>query len=92
MSSELAPRHDAPSHDDPPPVYKSNLEEFEREGNPRLPFLLTYREVKLLGIAGVRPSIYPVTRPLLIPRPSFLQVGFFLDGTQNIFLCALASI
>ena len=58
MSSESAPRHDPPSHSDRPVVHKSNLEEFEREGEARPPFILSYREVKLLGIAGVRmPSV-----------------------------------
>lgn len=50
---------DAPSHDDRPAVHKSNLEDFEREADVRLPFLLSYREVKLLGIAGVR-AHFPV--------------------------------
>lgn len=68
MSSESAPRHEPPSYTDRPTVYRSNLEEFEREGEARLPFLLSYREVKLLGIAGVRPSLHPslITRPVLI--------------------------
>ncbi|KAI0744308.1 major facilitator superfamily domain-containing protein [Daedaleopsis nitida] len=44
---------DAPSHEDRPAVHKSKLEDFEREADVRLPFLLSYREVKLLGIAGV---------------------------------------
>ncbi|KAJ7511641.1 major facilitator superfamily domain-containing protein [Mycena galericulata] len=32
---------------------RRGLEEFEREGDGKLPFILTYTEVKLLGIAGV---------------------------------------
>ncbi|KAI0762151.1 MFS general substrate transporter [Trametes elegans] len=47
------PERSAPAHSDHPPTHKSNLEEYEREGDVRLPFLLSYREVKLLGIAGV---------------------------------------
>ena len=66
------------------PRYRSNLEEFEREGEARPPFILSYREVKLLGIAGVRPSESerpgPLTRPVLTSFPSRPQVGFFLDG------------
>lgn len=33
------------------------LEEYERETEGRLPFYLTTREVKLLGIAGVSPRL-----------------------------------
>jgi hypothetical protein len=32
---------------------RSRLEEFDEEDDGRLPFYLTYTEVKLLGIAGV---------------------------------------
>ena len=74
MSSESAPRHDPPSYSDRPVVHKSNLEEFEREGEARPPFILSYREVKLLGIAGVRPTESerpgPLTRPVLTSFPS----------------------
>ena len=35
---------------------KSGLEEVERDDDKRLPFLLTKVEIKLLGIAGVRPA------------------------------------
>ncbi|KAI0322068.1 major facilitator superfamily domain-containing protein [Amylostereum chailletii] len=35
------------------PRFKSSLEEYERDGEDRPPFVLTYTEVKLLGIAGV---------------------------------------
>ncbi|KAI0060473.1 MFS general substrate transporter [Artomyces pyxidatus] len=35
------------------PPYRSALEEFEDEGADRPPYILTYTEVKLLGIAGV---------------------------------------
>ena len=41
---------------------KGGLEEYEREDSSRYPFLLSYRECKLLGIAGVR------TPHLLSPR------------------------
>ncbi len=51
-----AHKSEAPANDEQHVVHKSNLEDFEREGEVRYPFLLSYREVKLLGIAGVRPS------------------------------------
>lgn len=52
------------------------LEEFEREGDERPPFILSYAEVKLLGIAGVKfASLFSL--PVLTSDP---QVGFFLDG------------
>ena len=38
---------------------KGGLEEYEREESSRYPFLLSYRECKLLGIAGVRPTSFP---------------------------------
>ena len=77
-----AHKTDAPANEERPVVYKSNLEDFEREGDVRLPFLLSYREVKLLGIAGVRPSVHHPSHDHLSPPllPS-AQVGFFLDGT-----------
>lgn len=37
-----------------PALAKSRLEEYERDGDHRPVFILTYTEVKLLGIAGVR--------------------------------------
>ena len=66
-----AHKTDAPATEERPVVYKSNLEDFEREGDVRLPFLLSYREVKLLGIAGVRLSTAHHTttsHPSLLPR------------------------
>ena len=39
------------------PRFKSDLEEFERDSSTRPPWILTYTEVKLLGIAGVSGSI-----------------------------------
>ena len=40
------------------PRYRSNLEEFERDTSTRPPWVLTFTEVKLLGIAGV--SVDPI--------------------------------
>jgi PHS family inorganic phosphate transporter-like MFS transporter len=34
---------------------RTALEEYEQSGEGRPPFILTYTEVKLLGIAGVSP-------------------------------------
>ena len=54
-SARASPMHDPHVQDDQSQsgVHHSRLEEFERNAEPRYPFLLTYREVKLLGIAGV---------------------------------------
>ena len=51
--------HRSPSLNTPEPTqdggrFKSNLEEYEMEGDSRLPFILSRTEMKLLGIAGVR--------------------------------------
>ncbi|EJF65579.1 MFS general substrate transporter [Dichomitus squalens] len=81
MSSDSAPRHDAPPHD-PPPVYKSNLEEFEREGDSRLPFLLTYREMKLLGIAGV--GFFLDAYDLFIINPVATMLQYRLYGGHSL--------
>ena len=73
MSAEPAPAQAPPSYEDQQPaVHHSNLEDFEREADVRLPFLLSYREVKLLGIAGVRPLPCLVTRPLFTFPPPLL--------------------
>ncbi len=53
--------------------YQSDLADYELESNSRLPFLLSVPEVKLLGIAGVRPfSIGHTT----ITHVSFSRWGF----------------
>lgn len=53
----------SPTTSDYPPNHHSNLEEYE-ESTGRLPFILTYTEVKLLGIAGVsRLSLPPQSSP-----------------------------
>lgn len=49
MSANLAPTHNAP----PAVEGRSRLEEFERSNDDKPAFVLTYTEVKLLGIAGV---------------------------------------
>ncbi len=50
----------SPTTSDYPPNHHSNLEEYE-ESSGRLPFILTYTEVKLLGIAGVSSFVYATT-------------------------------
>ena len=70
MPSEFAPRHDLPSYTGRPTVYEFNLEGFEREGEASLPFLPSYREVKLLGIAEVCPFLYRCLIPMFISSPS----------------------
>jgi PHS family inorganic phosphate transporter-like MFS transporter len=54
------------------------LDEFEQEGDGRPAFLLTYAEIKLLGIAGVSFLHLKFSLHLLCNK-----VGFFLDGTIN---------
>ena len=51
-SSRSAVNTPEPTHDGS--RYKSNLEEYEMDNDGKPPFILTYPEVKLLGIAGVR--------------------------------------
>jgi hypothetical protein len=58
------------------PRDRGNLEGVEREGDSRPPYLLTYAEVKLLGIAGVCGIDFSSFGPTHI-HP---KVGFFLDG------------
>lgn len=74
-----AHKSEAPANDEQHVVHKSNLEDFEREGDVRYPFLLSYREVKLLGIAGVRPSAicHTTTSHLFVsPRIGWLLLGW----------------
>lgn len=70
---------------------KGGLEDYEREDSGRYPFLLNYRECKLLGIAGVRVTPSPHQR--LASQPLSLQVGFFLDAYDlfiiNVSVCPL---
>lgn len=57
---------------------RTDLSTYELEGEGRPPFVLSFPEVKLLGIAGVR---FHVTRPLEKHDTNLsFQVGFFLDG------------
>ncbi|KAF7333079.1 MFS inorganic phosphate transporter [Mycena venus] len=54
---------------------RAGLEEFEQEGDGRPAFLLTYAEIKLLGIAGVSFLHLKFSLHLLSNK-----VGFFLDA------------
>lgn len=53
---------------------KSALEEYEQSGGGRPPFVLTYAEVKLLGIAGVS-AMSVVCAGHLIYLPGWLFLG-----------------
>ncbi|PIL29712.1 MFS general substrate transporter [Ganoderma sinense ZZ0214-1] len=75
MSAEAVPP--PPSYTDRPAVYKSNLEEFEREGEDRPPFVLSYREVKLLGIAGVGFFLDAYDLFIINPVATMLQYRLF---------------
>jgi hypothetical protein len=56
--------------------YRSDLAEFENETSTRPPFFLTFAEVKLLGIAGVRKSFLTIN-PLAVSEMPLL-LGWFL--------------
>lgn len=59
---------------------RSDLEDFERSDS-RPPFILTYPEVKLLGIAGVS------TLLVWFYHLTCFKVGFFLDGENCARTC-----
>ncbi|KAI0665884.1 MFS general substrate transporter [Trametes maxima] len=77
-------RQDAlvPPHPEHPTAHKSNLEEYEREGDVRLPFLLSYREVKLLGIAGV--GFFLDAYDLFIINPVATMLQYRLYGGHSL--------
>ncbi|KAI0779294.1 MFS general substrate transporter [Fomes fomentarius] len=58
----------------------SNLEDFEREGDVRYPFLLSYREVKILGIAGV--GFFLDAYDLFVINPVATMLQYRLYGGQ----------
>ncbi|KAI8992884.1 MFS general substrate transporter [Trametes punicea] len=82
MSTPVSPEHSAPAHPDRPTTYKSNLEEYEREGDVRLPFLLSYRELKLLGIAGV--GFFLDAYDLFIINPVATMLQYRLYGGHSL--------
>ncbi|PCH40593.1 MFS inorganic phosphate transporter [Wolfiporia cocos MD-104 SS10] len=60
---------------------KSGLEEYEREDDSgRLPFLLTYREVKLLGITGVGFFLDAYDLFIINPVATMLQYRLYNGG------------
>ncbi|KAI0645989.1 MFS general substrate transporter [Trametes meyenii] len=71
-----------PPRSERPTTYKSNLEEYEREGDVRLPFLLSYREVKLLGIAGV--GFFLDAYDLFIINPVATMLQYRLYGGHSL--------
>ncbi|KAI0820053.1 MFS general substrate transporter [Trametes gibbosa] len=78
----LVPEPSAPVHSNHPTTYKSNLEEYEREGDVRRPYLLSYREVKLLGIAGV--GFFLDAYDLFIINPVATMLQYRLYGGQSL--------
>ncbi|RPD54408.1 MFS general substrate transporter [Lentinus tigrinus ALCF2SS1-7] len=80
--TESAQKPEAPANEEQPVVYKSNLEDFEREADVRLPFLLSYREVKLLGIAGV--GFFLDAYDLFIINPVATMLQYRLYGGNEL--------
>ncbi|KAH9859129.1 MFS general substrate transporter [Lenzites betulinus] len=72
----------APVHSDRPTTFKSNLEDYEREGDVRHPYLLSYREVKLLGIAGV--GFFLDAYDLFIINPVATMLQYRLYGGESL--------
>ncbi|TFY51618.1 hypothetical protein EVG20_g10919 [Dentipellis fragilis] len=69
-----------PDSDAPP--YHSTLEDFERFGEDRPPFILTYAEVKLLGIAGV--GFFLDAYDLFIINPVATMLQYRLYGGEKL--------
>lgn len=64
---------------------RTDLSSYEIEGEGRPPFILSYPEVKLLGIAGVR---FCVTR---LPRTSFLTLYSRLVSSSMVSIHVICS-
>ncbi|KAL1941997.1 hypothetical protein VTO73DRAFT_6527 [Trametes versicolor] len=83
MSSAAHSDAPAPVHSDRAATqHVSNLEEYEREGDVRYPFLLSYREVKLLGIAGV--GFFLDAYDLFIINPVATMLQYRLYGGESL--------
>ncbi|KAH9942537.1 MFS general substrate transporter [Epithele typhae] len=87
MSAESAPAssdaQDASSHSTAPArKHHSNLEDLENEHNPRFPFILSYTEVKLLGIAGV--GFFLDAYDLFIINPVATMLQYRLYGGHSL--------
>ncbi|EGN97769.1 hypothetical protein SERLA73DRAFT_182514 [Serpula lacrymans var. lacrymans S7.3] len=70
------PQPQAPAH------FRSGLEEYERSGEDKPPFVLTYTEVKLLGIAGV--GFFLDAYDLFIINPVATMLQYRLYGGQSL--------
>ncbi|THH21419.1 hypothetical protein EW146_g159 [Bondarzewia mesenterica] len=66
----------------PSPRFKSTLEEYERSGDDKPPFILTYAEMKLLGIAGV--GFFLDAYDLFIINPVATMLQFRLYGGESL--------
>ncbi|KAI0369643.1 MFS general substrate transporter [Pilatotrama ljubarskyi] len=82
MAAPARPEVTSPAHLDRPTTYKSNLEEYERESGGRYPFLLSYRELKLLGIAGV--GFFLDAYDLFIINPVATMLQYRLYGGESL--------
>ncbi|TFK48881.1 MFS general substrate transporter [Heliocybe sulcata] len=74
-SEKVAPASDVASQEAEP--YRSNLEEYERSGDDKPPYYLTYAEVKLLGITGVGFFLDAYDLFIINPVATMLQYRLF---------------
>ncbi|OBZ70548.1 putative metabolite transporter C2H8.02 [Grifola frondosa] len=81
MSHPPEPVPSPPTSQSETHTYRSGLEEYEREGDARLPFLLSYREVKLLGIAGVGFFLDAYDLFIINPVATMLQYRLYGGGS-----------
>ncbi|ETW82243.1 inorganic phosphate transporter [Heterobasidion irregulare TC 32-1] len=72
----------AEPHPPQSPRFKSTLEEYERSGDDRPPYILTYPELKLLGIAGV--GFFLDAYDLFIINPVATMLQFRLYGGESL--------
>jgi PHS family inorganic phosphate transporter-like MFS transporter len=66
----------------PPPKGRSRLEEHEQSNEDKLPFVLTYTQVKLLGIAGV--GFFIDAYDLFIINPVSTMLQYRLYGGKSL--------
>ncbi|KAH7907097.1 major facilitator superfamily domain-containing protein [Hygrophoropsis aurantiaca] len=62
--------------------FRSGLEEYERSGEGRPPFVLTYAEIKLLGIAGVGFFLDAYDLFIINPVATMLQYRLYGGGAM----------
>ncbi|KAH7924977.1 MFS general substrate transporter [Leucogyrophana mollusca] len=65
-----------------PVRFRSGLEEYERSGEGRPPFILTYTEIKLLGIAGVGFFLDAYDLFIINPVATMLQYRLYGGATM----------